>query len=41
MLQDPVNRDVFTAHRPSPWPYVGAILLAAALLTTLLVTFSG
>lgn len=39
MLQDPANRDVFTAHRPSPWPYVGAMIGATALITTLLVAF--
>lgn len=39
MLQDPVNRDVYTAHRPSPWPFVGALLGAAAVVTTLVVTF--
>ncbi|WP_279629141.1 hypothetical protein [Labrenzia sp. 011] len=40
MLQDQANRDVFTAHRPSPWPYVAAMLAATALITTLVVTFS-
>ncbi|CTQ59988.1 hypothetical protein IWQ55_000990 [Labrenzia sp. EL_208] len=40
MLQDPANRDVFTAHRPSPWPFVGAMIGATALITTLIVAFS-
>ncbi|WP_296592413.1 hypothetical protein [Roseibium sp.] len=40
MLQDPANRDVFTVHRPSPWPVVGAMLAATALITILLVAFS-
>ncbi len=40
MLQDPANRDAFTVHRPSPWPYVGAMVAATALITTLVVTFS-
>lgn len=39
MLQDPANRDVFTAHRPSPWPLVGAMIGATALITTLVVAF--
>jgi len=41
MLQDPVNKDVFTVHRPSPWPYVGAVVAASALITTLVAAFSG
>ncbi|QDG76523.1 hypothetical protein [Labrenzia sp. PHM005] len=41
MLQDPVNQDMFATHRPSPWPYVGAILCAVALVTTLMMAFSG
>jgi hypothetical protein len=41
MLQDPANRDVFTVHRPSPWPYVGAMVAASALITTLVAAFSG
>jgi len=40
MLQDPVNQDVFATPRPSPWPYVCAILGAAALVTTLMMAFS-
>ncbi|WP_428686826.1 hypothetical protein [Roseibium sp.] len=40
MLHDPANRDVFTVHRPSPWPFVGAMLAATALITTLVVAFS-
>ena len=40
MLQDPANQDVFDAHRPSPWPYVGAMIAASALITTLVVAFS-
>jgi len=40
MLQDPANQDVFTANRPSPWPYVGAMIAASALITTLVVAFS-
>lgn len=40
MLQEPANHDVYTANRPSPWPYVGAMLAATALITTLVVTFS-
>lgn len=39
MLQDPSNQDMFAAHRPSPWPFVGAILGAAALVTTLVMAF--
>lgn len=39
MLQDPANQDVFTAHRPSPWPFVGAMIAASALITTLVVAF--
>lgn len=41
MLQDPANQDVFTVRRPSPWPFVGAIIAASALLTTLLTAFGG
>jgi hypothetical protein len=40
MLQKSANQDVFTVHRPSPWPYVGALMAASALITTLVVTFS-
>jgi len=40
MLQDPASRDVFTVHRPSPWPFVGAMIAATALITTLVVAFS-
>ncbi|MCX2721689.1 hypothetical protein [Roseibium salinum] len=40
MLQDPANRDVFSVHRPSPWPFVGIMVAATALITTLVVAFS-
>jgi len=40
MLQDPANQDVFTVHRPSPWPFVGAMIAASALITTLVLAFS-
>ncbi len=39
MLHDPANRDVFTVNRPSPWPFVGAMMAATALITTLVVAF--
>lgn len=39
MLQDPVNQDVYGLRRPSPWPYVGAMVAASALITTLVVAF--
>jgi hypothetical protein len=39
MLQDPANQDVFSAHRPSPWPFVGGMIAATALITALVVAF--
>lgn len=41
MLQDPAKQDAYTVQRPSPWPFVGGMIAAAALVTTLVVTFSG
>ncbi|WP_420340191.1 hypothetical protein [Roseibium sp.] len=40
MLRDPVNQEIFATQRPSPWPFVGAIFGAAALVTTLLMAFN-
>ncbi|MEM5585321.1 MULTISPECIES: hypothetical protein [unclassified Roseibium] len=40
MLQDPANQDAYSVHRPSPWPFVGAMVAASALITTLVVAFS-
>lgn len=39
MMRGPVKEDVFSAHRPSPWPYVGGMLAFTALVTTLVVAF--
>jgi len=39
MLRDPVKQDVFTAHRPSPWPFVGGMLALTGLITMLVVAF--
>ncbi|WP_268957598.1 hypothetical protein [Roseibium aggregatum] len=40
MFPEPSKQDVFTAHRPSPWPYVGGMLALTGLITMIVVTFS-
>lgn len=38
-FQNHTERNVYTAQKPSPWPFVGGMLVMAALLSTLLVAF--
>ncbi len=40
MMHDRASHDVFTVNRPSPWPYVGAMMAATALITMLVVAFT-
>lgn len=41
MFRDDSNHKSFTADRPSPWPFVGGMLVCATVVSALVAAFAG